>query len=234
MLTNPAYAGTFAFGRSPQVKTIGADGNVKISEFKVRIGEWRVCIPEHHPGYVTWEQYLATHARLRANTRPRGEGGGAAREGSALLQGLLRCGKCGRKLMVTYSGINERTHTYMCSRTHQMQATRRPCLSIGGLRLDRTVVEAFLQAVTPAGVDATAAAVGQLEADHAGRRRLQALALERASFEAERCRRQFDACEPEDLGADSGRAPKKVPRQGAGTRCTAHPGTCAVGTIPGF
>jgi excisionase family DNA binding protein len=114
------------------------------------------------------------------------------------LQGLLRCGKCGRKMMVSYSGKNGRTHTYLCSRTHQTQATRRPCQSIGGLRFDRTVTDAFLQAVTPAGVDATAAAVDQLQADHAERRRLQLLALERAEYEAERRRRQFDACEPEN------------------------------------
>lgn len=133
-----------------------------------------MCIPDHHPGYVTWEQYLETQARLRANARPRDEGGGAAREGSALLQGLLRCGKCGRK---SYSGIRGRTHTYLCSRTHQMQATRRPCQTIGGLRLDSTVIEAFLDAVNPAGVDATAAAVDHLEAEHAQRRRMQSSPL---------------------------------------------------------
>ena len=194
MLTNSAYAGAYAFGRGRQVKTVDADGRVKISVFKLPIEEWGVLITEHHPGYVTWEQYLATQARLKANTRPRGEGGGAAREGSALLQGLLRCGKCGRRMMVNYSAKNGRTHTYLCSRTHQTQATRRPCQSIGGLRFDRTVTDAFLQAVTPAGVDATAAAVDQLEADHAERRRLQLLAVERAEYEAERRRRQFDAC----------------------------------------
>jgi hypothetical protein len=84
MLTNPAYV----FGRSRQVKTVDADGRVKISVFKLPIEEWRVLVTEHHPGYVTWEQYLATQARLKTNTRRRGEGGGAAREGSALLQGL--------------------------------------------------------------------------------------------------------------------------------------------------
>jgi len=198
VLTNPAYAGAYAFGRSRQVKTIGPDGNVKVSVVKVPMEQWTVCIPEHHPGYVTWDQYLATQARLRANARPRGEGGGAAREGSALLQGLVRCGKCGRKMMVKYSGPNGRTHTYLCSRTHQMQATRRPCQTIGGLRLDSTVVDAFLAAVNPAAVDATAAAIDQLETEHAERRRLQLLAVERAEFEAERRRRQFDACEPEN------------------------------------
>ena len=198
VLTNPAYAGAYAFGRSRQVKTIAPGGSVKTSVVKVPKEEWKVCIPQHHPGYVTWEQYLATQARPRANARPRGEGGGAAREGSALLQGLLRCGKCGRKMMVKYSGPNGRAHTYMCERTHQIQATRRPCQTIGGLRLDSTLIDGFLEAVNPAGVDATATAVDQLDTEHAERRRLQALALERAEFEAELRRRQFDACEPEN------------------------------------
>ena len=133
-----------------------------------------------------------------ANARPTGQGGGAAREGSALLQGLVRCAKCGRKMKVKYSGPNGRTHTYLCESTYQTQATSLVCQTIGGLRFDKTVVDAFLEAVTPAGVDATAAAVDQLEADHADRRHLQILAVERVEYEAERCRRQFDACEPEN------------------------------------
>jgi hypothetical protein len=147
---------------------------------------------------VTWDQYLATQTRLRANARPRGQGGGAAREGSALLQGLLRCGKCGRRMMVAYSGTNERTPRYLCSRTHQLQGTARPCQSVGGLRLDRTVSDAFLEAVTPAGVDATVGALESLQADHEERARLQRLALERADYEAAQRQRQFDACEPEN------------------------------------
>jgi predicted DNA-binding protein (UPF0251 family) len=157
-----------------------------------------VCIPEHHPGYVTWQQYLATQQRLRSNSLSPGQGGGAAREGSALLQGLLRCGKCGRKMMVHYSGLHGRSHRYSCSRTYQHQATRQPCQSIGGRRLDHTVVEAFLAAITPAGVQATASAVDQLQADFDERVRMAALAVEHAEFEASRRRRQFDACEPEN------------------------------------
>jgi len=198
ILTNPNYAGAYAYGRHRQIKTVNADGGVKISQVKTPIEEWRVLIADHHPGFVTWEQYLATQARLLANARPTGQGGGAAREGSALLQGLVRCGKCGRKMMVKYSGTNGRTHTYLCERTYQLQATSPICQSIGGLRFDRTVVDAFLEAVTLAGVDATAAAVDQLEADHAERRHLQLLAVERVEYEAERRRRQFDACEPEN------------------------------------
>jgi excisionase family DNA binding protein len=198
ILTNPNYAGAYAYGRHQQVKTVDAEGRVKISQVKTPIEQWRVLITDHHPGYVTWEQYLATQARLLANARPRGEGGGAPREGSALLQGLVRCGKCGRKMTVKYSGPNGRTHTYLCAHTYHLQATSGICQTIGGLRFDRTVIDAFLDAVTPAAVEATAAAVDQLEADHAERRRLQLLAVERVEYEAERRRRQFDACEPEN------------------------------------
>jgi DNA invertase Pin-like site-specific DNA recombinase/transposase len=198
ILTNPNYAGAYAYGRHRTVKTVDADRGVKISQVKTPIAEWRVLITEHHPGYVSWEQYLETQRRLLANARPTGQGGGAAREGSALLQGLVRCAKCGRKMKVKYSGPSGRTHTYLCESTYQTQATSRVCQTIGGLRFDKTVVDAFLEAVTPAGVDATAAAVDQLEADHAERRHLQLLAVERVEYEAERRRRQFDACEPEN------------------------------------
>ena len=197
-LTNPTYAGTFAFGRSREVKTVGADGQVKVSTVKVPIEEWRVCILDHHPGYVTWDQYLATQQRLRANSLSIGRGGGAAREGSALLQGLVRCGKCGRKMMVHYSGRNGSLHRYSCSRTYLKQGTRRPCQSIGGRRLDSTVVDAFLQAVNPASVQATARAIDQLQAEHEERVRLGQLAVEQGEFEAGRRQRQFDACEPEN------------------------------------
>ena len=73
-------------------------------DVEVPMEQWSVCLPEHHPGYVSWPEYLQTRERLRANVRPRGEGGGAAREGAALLQGLVRCGRCGRRMQVAYSG----------------------------------------------------------------------------------------------------------------------------------
>ena len=152
----------------------------------------------HHPGYIDWEDYVATQERLRANARVRGEGGGAAREGSALLQGLVRCGQCGRRMMVAYSGVRGRAGRYLCSRTFQQQGTRRPCQAIGALRVDRAVTQAFLDAVTPAGVDATAHALQTLQSAHDERVQLQRLAVEHAAFQAERARRQYDACEPEN------------------------------------
>jgi DNA invertase Pin-like site-specific DNA recombinase len=73
-LTNPAYAGAFVFGRTRQQKQLDAAGRVRRRTVELPLKEWSVCLPEHHPGYVSWDEYLATRERLRANVRPRGEG----------------------------------------------------------------------------------------------------------------------------------------------------------------
>jgi excisionase family DNA binding protein len=196
-LTNPAYAGAFVFGRTRQEKRLDADGCVRVRTLELPPEEWSVCLPEHHLGYVGWDEYLATRERLRENVRPRSEGGGAAREGAALLQGLVRCGRCGRRMQVGYSGTGGKIVRYACVRGRDLHATGEACQSLGGLRLDKAVARAFLEAVTPAGVQATAGAVRALEDQHEERLAGQRLALERAEFEADRARRQFDACEPE-------------------------------------
>jgi excisionase family DNA binding protein len=196
LLTNPAYAGAFVFGRTRTQRRVDEHGEVKARTVEVPLEEWSVCLPEHHPGYVSWPDYLATRERLHANVRPRGEGGGAAREGAALLQGLLRCGRCGRRMQVAYSGSGGRSPRYACVRGLHLHATE-ACQSLGGGRLDKAVAAAFLEAVTPAGVAATARAVGELETEHDAQLEGQRLALEQAAFEADRARRQFDACEPE-------------------------------------
>jgi excisionase family DNA binding protein len=196
-LTNPAYAGAFAFGRTRQQKSLGPDGRVRVKTVELPLEQWSVCIPDHHPGYVSWDEYLATRERLRANVRPRGEGGGAAREGGALLQGIVRCGRCGRRMQVAYSGRDGNVPRYACVRGHVLHHTESSCQSLGGLRLEKAIAGAFLEAVSPAGARASAEAIGELERQHEQRLGGQRLAVERAEFEAGRARRQFDACEPE-------------------------------------
>jgi excisionase family DNA binding protein len=198
ILTNPAYAGAFVFGRQRQVKRLDEHGQVRVSRVDVPIEEWSVCLLDHHPGYVSWDEYLATRARLRANVNPRGEGGGAAREGSALLQGLVRCGRCGRKMQVVYSGTGGKVKRYACSRGRDFHATGKACQTVGGARLDKTVTGAFLEAAAPAGITATAGAIRELEEQHEQRLAGQRLAVERAQYEADRAQRKYDACEPEN------------------------------------
>jgi excisionase family DNA binding protein len=197
-LTNPAYAGAFVFGRKRREKTVGPDGRLRVRDVDVPLEEWSVCLPEHHPGYVTWTDYLATLERLRRNVIQRGEGGGAAREGAALLQGLVRCGRCGRRMQVAYSGNGGKVRRYACVRGHVLHHTESTCQTLGGGRLEKAVIDAFLEAVTPAGVAATAVAIRELEDQHEQLVAGQRLALERAEYEAQRAERQFDACEPEN------------------------------------
>jgi len=198
LLTNPVYAGAFVYGRSRREKRVDASGQVRVKTTRVPLEEWSVCLPQHHPGYVSWEEYLATRERLHANVRPRGEGGGAAREGSALLQGLVRCGRCGRRMRVAYSGQGGRCVRYACLTGFSHHGTERTCQSLGGGRLDQAIAAAFLDAVTPAGLAASTGAIAQLTEQHDARLAGQRLALERAQFEADRAERQFDACEPEN------------------------------------
>ena len=98
-LTHPAYAGAYAYGRTRDEHCLGQDGALRKRRRKLPRDQWEVLIPDHHPGFIDWDTYLANQARIGSNTRPQASrpGTGAVREGSALLQGLATCGSCGRK-----------------------------------------------------------------------------------------------------------------------------------------
>jgi DNA invertase Pin-like site-specific DNA recombinase len=101
ILIHPGYAGAFAYGRSKTGKHLDPGGNVTTRQRRLPRDQWAVMIPGHHPGYISLETYDANIARLAANSPPQaGQAGGAAREGAAWLQGLLRCGRCGRLMQV--------------------------------------------------------------------------------------------------------------------------------------
>ncbi len=198
-LTNPAYAGAFVFGRRRDDKRLDANGRLIIRTRELPRSEWAVLIPDHHPGFVTWERYERIQDQLRANWRPpRGHGGGAVREGTALLQGRVRCGRCGRMMQVGYSGTTGDTPRYICGRSKQLYGGERGCQSVGGRRLENRVLDEVFAMLEPASLTATAKALAEADANH--RRHVAAfeLAVERARFEADRARRQFDAVEPEN------------------------------------
>ena len=116
--------------------------------------EWEVCIIDHHEGFIDWDTYLANQARIGANIRPEAHqpGTGALREGCALLQGLVTCGTCGRKLSVYYDGERKATPGYYCTGTGQLvegRGTRH--LRVGGVAIDAAVTALFLTALAPRG-----------------------------------------------------------------------------------
>jgi DNA invertase Pin-like site-specific DNA recombinase len=198
MLKNPCYAGTFAYGKTA-ARTRIEDGRARqSSRYRKPQNEWKVLLIGHHPGYISWEEYLENLQRLEANVAMyEGEGSGAAKLGAALLSGLLRCGRCGRKLQVVYSGTSGRVPRYVCRGDRGDRESSR-CLTVGSLRLDRAVAQSVLAAIRPAGIEAAIklAECAQVEDDE--KRKALELALERARYEEKRARRQFDAVEPEN------------------------------------
>ena len=208
VLTNPCYAGAFAFGRTRTVHEIGPDGLcVTRKRHKREPDKWSVLIRDHHPGYVSFETFEANLARLAANSAaPKGEGGGAPREGSALLQGLLRCGRCGRMMRVGYSGSKPPpgsaspgvSSRYVCSLSEPFACIGPTCQSFGGRGIERAVIDEVFAALQPTRLEATLKALAEADAARSTRLALFEAALERTRYEAERAHRQFDACEPEN------------------------------------
>ncbi len=198
VLTNPVYAGAYAYGKSRCERYVDDSGAIRKRVRKLPQDQWAVLIRDHHPGFIDWETYEANQARLATNTRPRPhQGGGAVREGAALLQGLATCGHCGRRLRTHYRGRNS-SPGYHCAGKHVVNGRGVYCLNIGGVQIDAAVSEAFLAALDPAGLQAVVVAAEQLEADHDAALAQWRLAVERARYEAERAERRYRAVEPEN------------------------------------
>jgi hypothetical protein len=157
-----------------------------------------VLIHEHHQGYIDRATYEANQARIGSNVRPRPrQPGGAVREGAALLQGIASCGHCGRKLRTQYPGRNARPG-YYCAGKNIVNGRGVYCLNIGGVQIDLAVAEAVLEALKPAAFEATLQATQQVESNHEAALAQWRLAVERASYEAQRAERRYRAVDPEN------------------------------------
>ena len=198
MLRNPCYAGALVYGRTA-AKIVIVDGRARQSHRQRQpVAQWRILLLDNHSGYISWEEFLHIQQLLEANRhRLQGEAGGAAKRGPALLSGLLRCGRCGRKLYVAYSGTTGRVPRYIC---HGGRINRgsSSCLTVGGLRVDRAVEAAVLDAIQPAGVIAAVEALERLRAEHDLTRQALTLAVEKARYEAQRAQRQYDRVDPDN------------------------------------
>lgn len=193
MIENPIYGGAYAYGKTAVASGYGANGaGVKIRR-KART-DWLALMPNAHEGYVSWEKAEAIRTMVSSNV-PTSRHHGAPKHGDALLAGLVRCKRCGRKLTLRYSGMKHHIPRYSCSRGWMDNAEPR-CIAFGGLRVDDAIEDALLGVVGPGAIAAATAA-----AQEAGRRRDQvreALGrdLEAARYAADRAFRQFDAADP--------------------------------------
>jgi len=196
MLTNPIYAGAYAFGRTGSRITIEAGRKRIVRGFRKDRSAWEVLILDHHEGYIPWAEFERNQHLISDNANGRSfMSRGAVRRGEALLAGLLRCGHCGRKLHVAYSGQRGSSGRYHC-RGSQFNHGGDRCISFGGMRIDHAVSAEVIDRLQPIGIEAAFGAMEARHAESAEKQRQVELALEQARYEAALARRQYDAVDP--------------------------------------
>lgn len=197
ILHNPAYAGAYVYGQSTVDPARRRPDRPTSGRRHRPLAQWPVCRLDHYPAYISWEQYLRNQDRLRANqANYRAESPGVPRRGPALLQGIVRCGRCGARMALRYSGSAGQYPVYTCRIAYQT-ADRPRCQEVRAPGLDAAIIHHLLAALEPDRLALALAALEHLEQDTATLRRQWQHRLERARYEAERARRQYQAVEPE-------------------------------------
>jgi DNA invertase Pin-like site-specific DNA recombinase len=193
VLRNPAYAGAYVFGRRRSRRQVQPDGSVRARTTILPREQWDVVIQDHHAGYITWQQYLRHEQRLASNRTH--HGARPVREGSALLQGIVRCGCCGRSMATFY---RDGKPGYDCRYSRVDRAATPGCRGVMGEQIERAVAKRLLEAVAPEKI-ALALKTADAVTDRRSRQtRAVELRVERAHYDAARAERAFHQCEPDN------------------------------------
>ena len=198
MLKNPSYAGVYVFGRYQYHQKISTTGEIQKKMRAVPMPDWRVQLRQHHDGYLSWDEFLENGKRLEKN-RTNGEAtmlSGPAREGLALLQGLLLCGNCGHAITARYTGNGGIYPTYLCNRQRREGLATKDCMSFRCGLLDAAVSEEVLKVLRPAELQLALAALQELETRDQGILRQWQMRLERAEYEAALAERRYQEVDP--------------------------------------
>ena len=200
ILHNPTYTGTYTYGRRRSVPMIESGQITRVKTQKLPREKWRVIIHNTHPAYISWEEYLENERQLMRNNAAQNMEGrqGSAREGQALLQGMLICGKCGRRMSPRYHGTGGKRVSYQCDQRRQRDGMGGICWSVPGNAIDTAVAQTVLEAINESQLNLSLSVLDELEKTTQEENRQWQLRLERARYEAERVERQFDAVEPEN------------------------------------
>ena len=193
MIENPVYGGAYAYGRTTASTGYGAHGASTKIRRKAR-SDWLALMPRAHEGYVSWERFEAIRTMVSGNI-PTSRYHGAPKHGEALLAGLIRCRRCGRKLTLRYSGTKHQIPRYSCTRGWLDNGEPR-CIAFGGLRVDDAIEDALLGVVGPGAVAAAMAAAKQATAQRDQVREALGRDLEAARYASGRAFRQYDAADP--------------------------------------
>jgi hypothetical protein len=199
VLRNPRYAGAFCFGRTRTTKQPDGSHRTRI----VPQEQWQFLVRDVHVGYISWEEYEANLRQLQQNRPAYGEDRrhGPAREGPALLQGLVICGRCGNRMTLRYY---QRKHgirlypEYLCQKEQVEQAGDRLCQQVLGAGLDAAITDLLLAQLTPLAIDTSLQVYEELHAQAEQAQRLRAQQVERARYAAELAQRRFLRVDPEN------------------------------------
>ena len=200
ILHNPTYTGTYVYGRRRSLPVIesGQIARVKIQQLAQE--DWKVVIHASHSAYISWEEYVEIAEQVTRNHTAGSSGGqlGTPREGSALLQGRVICGKCGRRMSPRYYGTSGQRASYECNQQRKQDGQVGICWTVAAAAIDAAVEAHVLEAITQENLDISLAVLNELDQQAAELEHQWQLRLERGRYEAERAERQFDAVEPEN------------------------------------
>jgi DNA invertase Pin-like site-specific DNA recombinase len=198
ILKNPSYAGAYVYGRYRSVREILPSGEITTKIREMPMDQWEVLIRDHHPGYITWDDYLENRKILEAN-QTNGEDrilGGAAREGLALVQGLLLCNVCGRRLTVRYRGNGGIYPIYECNWRKREGVSKRSCMTVACCIVDKAVSRRVLDILSPSQVEIAVAAVEELARRTDAASKQWEMRIERADYEAQLAQRRYEEVDP--------------------------------------
>ncbi len=200
ILRNPTYTGTYVYGRRRSQPVIESGQIARLKTQLLPQEEWKIIIHNAHPAYISWEQYQDNCQHLRSNHHSGISCGyaGTPREGFALLQGLVICGKCGRRMSPRYHGTGGTRAAYECNQRRKQDGSEGICWSVAGAVIDAAVAAHVLEAMTTEQLDISLSVLQELENQATELSHHWQLRLERTQYEAERAFRQYDAVDPEN------------------------------------
>jgi DNA invertase Pin-like site-specific DNA recombinase len=198
ILANPSYAGAYVFGRYQSSKQVGPSGDITTRSHPVPQEAWRVMIHDHHEGYIDWNRFIANRRRLGANRTNDESLSGPAREGLCLLQGILLCGDCGRRLTIRYRGNGGIYPVYQCLWKHREGMAPCACLTVSSIPLDKAVTDRLISAITPVTIEIALAALTNLEERDREIGAQWRMRIERARYDVNLAERRYEAVDPDN------------------------------------
>lgn len=199
LLTNPIYGGAYAYGKTEARTKVLGDRARKTMGHRKSMPAWTALLHDHHRGYISWEQFERNQKIVASNAHMTHQGmSKSARGGRALLAGLLRCRRCGRRLHVTYAGKRQPGIRYECRGAMINHGHGTRCVSFGALRPDEAISRALLDAVSPSAIDAAVEMAQQIASEAGAVHKALALELEQARYDAKLATRRYEAVDPEN------------------------------------